>query len=109
MINTSRQVVRLNLLSYGEDELAAKTPDLTDDEMVKIGTRAFELTFSIAKGKLYLAVALAAVEIMEDEPRPLKRTRRKLKGVWDQHEHGVSDPHMDKIVRSSPVDTERTW
>lgn len=106
MINTSRQVVRLNLLSYGEDELAAKTPDLTDDEMVKIGKRAFELTFSTAAGKLYLAVALAAVEIMEGEPRPLQRTRRKLKGVWDQHEHGVSDPYMDRMVRNSSRDIE---
>lgn len=108
MINTSRQVVRLNLLSYGEDDLAAKTPDLTDDETVRIGKRAFELTFSTAEGKLYLALALAAVEIMEGEPRPLQRTRRKVKGVWDQHEHGVSDPHMDRMVRRPPGDIEST-
>lgn len=46
--------------------------------------------------------ACAAVEVIEGEPRSLKRTRRKLKGVWDQHEHGVSDPNMDKMVRRSP-------
>jgi hypothetical protein len=98
LICTSRYVVQLDLLSYGEDELAAAVRDLTDDEMVKIGDRADQLCFSATDGKIYLAIALAAVEVMEGSPRPLRLTRRKLKGVWYRHQPGPADEHMNRTV-----------
>ncbi|GAA2083278.1 hypothetical protein GCM10009780_21860 [Actinomadura alba] len=74
MINTSRVRLRYDLLTYGEEELAEKVRDLTDDEVRAIGKRAFDLTFSTTKGHLDLALTLAAVETMEGGPRPLRRT-----------------------------------
>jgi hypothetical protein len=97
VINASRLTVQKNLLSYGEDELASRTRDLADGEMLKIGERGAELLLSRqADRKLYLAVALAAVEVMEGSPRPLRLTRRKLKGISD---HCETDEHMTRTVR----------
>jgi hypothetical protein len=104
LISTSRQVVKLDLLSYGEDELAARVRNLTDDELLKIGERAFQLTFAAAKGKLYLAVALAAVEVMEGTPRSLRLTRRKLKGIWYERAQDEMDPHMTRMARKPAGD-----
>ncbi|GAB3651856.1 hypothetical protein GCM10027589_08950 [Actinocorallia lasiicapitis] len=87
LINTNRERIRLDLLSYGEDRLAVLAADLTDGDLHRIGERATELTFSTAQGRIYLALALAAVEVMEGDARPLKFSRRRIKGIWDTHSH----------------------
>ncbi|WP_285701961.1 hypothetical protein [Actinomadura sp. NBRC 104412] len=87
MIRTNRERIRLDLLSYGEDHLAGRAAGITDDQLRRIGERGLQLVLSDAQGKLYLAIAMAAVEVLEGAPRPLARKRRKLKGVWDQHHH----------------------
>jgi hypothetical protein len=87
VIRTNRERIHLDLLSYGEDDLAGRAAGIADEELRRIGERGFELLFGDAQGKLYLAIAMAAVEVLEGAPRPLARKRRKLKGVWDQHHH----------------------
>ena len=79
-ISRSREHLAVNLRTYGEDELATRVHDLTDQEMLKIGEVAASNTTE--SPLLAKAVTLAAVEVMEGKARPLKWGRRRLKGIY---------------------------
>lgn len=88
-VNTTRYQLALDLRTYGEDQCASAVPQLTDEQMSRIGEIAGHLvsspntrTASGASMLLAKAVALAAVEVIEGKPRDLKWKRRKLKGIY---------------------------
>ncbi len=79
-IHQTRELLAIDLRTYGEDELAAKVSELTDDQMKQIGERAAE--YACTGMLLARAVALAAIEFLEGRPREPKWKRRKLKGIY---------------------------
>jgi hypothetical protein len=82
-VSTSRELLQANLRTYGEDELAACILTLSDAEMNKIGEVADHYLYAPGKPPLLAkVVALAAVEVLEGASRPLKRNRRRLKGIY---------------------------
>jgi len=82
IINTTRELLAVDLRSYGEDELADKVPQLTDAEMARIGELAFTKSCAPDGASLLSkALALAAVEILEGHSRDLRWKRRKLKAT----------------------------
>lgn len=83
-IRTSREAIAAGLRSYGETELAATVARLPDVQMEQIGARAFVIATGIGRGGptgmlLAKALSLAAIEIIEGQPRALHRQRRDLK------------------------------
>jgi hypothetical protein len=77
MISTSIEKIVQDLEDYGEDEVAAQAPDLLLKDWNRFDTIATKHMYTgmlISK-----ALALAAVEIVEGEPRELKRKRRIFK------------------------------
>jgi hypothetical protein len=83
-IRTTREALGNDLRAYGETDLAARSADLTEDEMRQIGIRASEIATTPDPGRatgmlLAKALALAAVEVIEGQPRDLRRRRRGLK------------------------------
>ena len=81
-VHTDRQTLSRDLRSYGEDELAARVDALDQETLERIFDRADHYLEVNSGGLLALAVSQAAVEVMEGAPRPLKRRRRKLKGIY---------------------------
>lgn len=88
MVWAERSSLAVDLWRYGEDELWKRVLTLPDRTMNEIGERAdHHLMYGPANraGESMLiakALALAAVEILEDESRPLKRTRRRPKSEF---------------------------
>jgi hypothetical protein len=78
----ARQIVANHLWTYGEDRLASRADELTDQEIERLqGIAGYYSEMSDAPsgaGMVFAkAVALAAVEVMESEPRLLARSRRR--------------------------------
>jgi hypothetical protein len=83
-IRTSREALGNDLRAFGETELAARSADLTDAEMRQIGIRASEIATTRDRERtvgilLAKALAMAAVEVIEGQPRDLRRRRRDLR------------------------------
>ena len=81
-ISVSRGLLQTHLCTYGEEELALRVPVLTDAEMEKIGEAAGRNATTGGVPLIAKALALAAVEVLEGKARPLKRNRRRLKGMY---------------------------
>jgi hypothetical protein len=67
------------LWSFGEDTLYLAPLDFSDEDMVRLWVLAGEFYFGAQASARSggEAAALAAVELVEGEPRPLKRSRRR--------------------------------
>lgn len=76
-IHTAPATIRLALYHYGEDELAERARHLTSEEVDLIATAAGRWAFDQGVLLLARAVALAAVEVLEGEPRDLALSRRR--------------------------------
>jgi hypothetical protein len=83
-VAVDRPTLAEDLWSYGEDDLAFLALELDDGELARVGVIAGRLLLSeehaFASGASMLlakACALAAVEVVEGHPRPLRRTRRR--------------------------------
>lgn len=76
-IHTTPATIRLDLYHYGEDELAERARHLTSDEADLIAQAAGRWAFDQGVLLLAKAVALAAVEVLEGEPRDLALSRRR--------------------------------
>lgn len=81
-ISVSRELFQTDLRTYGEEELALRVPALTDAEMQQIGEAAGRNATTGGVPLIAKALALAAVEVLEGKSRPLKRNRRRLKGIY---------------------------
>ena len=84
-----RELTAIDLRTYGEDEVAARIPALADAELQRIHDRADHYVYSDeyarpsgASPYLSWAIAMAAVEVIEGQARPLRWKRRKLKGIY---------------------------
>jgi hypothetical protein len=80
----ARQIVADILWTYGEDRLATRAEQLTDQEIERLQDIADDYSMRSATSSgagmlIARAIALAAVEVME-APRPLARTRRRSLG-----------------------------
>jgi hypothetical protein len=74
MLYTPRKNLIVDLKAYGEDDVARKIRGLSKKEYDRLGNLASD--HSLTGMLLAKALALAAVEVVEGEPRPLKRKRR---------------------------------
>jgi hypothetical protein len=81
-ISISRELLQINLRTYGEEALAPRVPSLSDAEMHKIGEAAGRHATTGGVRLIDKALTLAAVEVLEGGSRPLKRSRRRLKGIY---------------------------
>jgi hypothetical protein len=86
---TSREMLIIDLRTYGEEAVAAALRDADEEQISQITdradyyvSRAEFATPSGASPLLSWALARAAVEIIEGEPRELRWRRRKLKGIY---------------------------
>ena len=88
-IQADRDVIKTDLLAYGEFELAAKIDGLTDDQLKEIGRIAAN---QISKGG-YLAktITYGVIEFFEGEVREPKRKKRDM-----------------SFYTTKPVDDEKT-
>jgi hypothetical protein len=81
-VSIDRATIASDLRSYGEDELAERIRQITDAQCVQIGWAAgrYWNHFEGSAGmQLRKAVALAAVEVLEGQPRQLRRSRARSK------------------------------
>jgi hypothetical protein len=92
-VATSRELLIVDLRTYGEDAVATAVADADEAQLKQIFARADHYLYSDEFAKLsgaspIIAEALtrAAVEIVEGMPRPLRWKRRKLKGIYPGHE-----------------------
>ena len=88
-VTTSRELLAIDLRTYGEDEVARRIGTLPEEQMERIFDRADDYLYddenatpSGASPLLAWALSKAAVEVVEGNPRDLRWKRRKLKGVW---------------------------
>ena len=81
-VSVRRELLEANLRTYGEDELAARISTLTEAEMQRIGEVADRYLYTPERPLIAKAVALATIEVLEGAGRPLKRSRRRLKGIY---------------------------
>jgi hypothetical protein len=83
MVWTERSSLAVELWRYGEDELWKRVLTVSDRTMNRIGERAeYHLIHGSTTGAgdsmlIAKALALGAVEVLEGQPRPLRRTRRR--------------------------------
>ncbi len=81
MLEVSREVLASMLRQHGEDELAARTPSLSDEELARIGTLAAYYAFSedaMALGGSMggaRALSLATIDVLEGTGRDLRVSR----------------------------------
>jgi hypothetical protein len=75
-------LLQADLRTYGEDELAAQIPTLSEAEMQRIGEVADRYLYAPERPLIAKALALAAIEVLEGAGRPMKRNRRRLKGLY---------------------------
>jgi len=90
VIVVDRQHLALDLKTYGEEELAQRVLGVSDEQLRRIGERASEHAYTgmlIAK-----ALVLATIEVVEGSPRPPRLSRRKLKGIYPEHEKAEAEP-----------------
>lgn len=80
MIDASREILNLDLRSYGEDVLAERALTIDEGTRTRIGARASD--YIPASGLLGYALTRAAIEILEGTIREPRWKRRKLKGIW---------------------------
>jgi hypothetical protein len=78
----ARQIVADILWTYGEDSLAARAKDLSNQEIERVQEIADDYSTRPATpsgaGMLFAkAIALATVEVMEGQARALARKRRR--------------------------------
>jgi hypothetical protein len=87
-IGVSRQTLAGMLRQHGEDDLAERAPSLSDDELARIGTLGAYYAFSenaMALGGSMggtRALSLAAIDVLEDTGRDLRRSRPE----WEREE-----------------------
>ena len=73
-----RRAIAADLWAYGEDGLAERAADLTDEQLDRLGELAWDWSIETSGAKLLSkAIAMAAVEVLETAPRPLARQRRR--------------------------------
>jgi hypothetical protein len=83
VIWTERTSLAEDLWRYGEDELWTRVLTASDRTMERIGERAMWHAVNGPHAKdgssmlLPKALALAAIEVLEEAPRPLRRERRR--------------------------------
>jgi len=77
-----RDLLAINLRTYGEDELASKVLTIDDATLRRIWEVGDRPAFMPDTRLLAQASALAAVEVLEGVPRALKWKKRKLKGIY---------------------------
>jgi hypothetical protein len=77
-----RELLAVNLRTYGEDELAARVPTIDDATLKRIWEVGGRCAYAPNVSLLAKASALAGVEVLEGAARPLNWKRRKLKGIW---------------------------
>ena len=85
VITLSRELLSIDLRTYGEDFLARRVLSLDDDKMRQIGERAFVYSTTGNVRLLAEAVTRAAIEILEGTPRDPQWRRRRLKGIYPGH------------------------
>jgi hypothetical protein len=77
IVTIDRWSLAEELWSFGEDGLYLAPLQMPDDEMVRLWVLAGKLYWRGEAWSAGEAAALAAVTIIEDQPRPLARTRRR--------------------------------
>ena len=89
-----------DLWAYGEDELAIKALDLSPLEVARVGVLAGRLYTDPSEPGMMLAkaCALAAIEVLEGEHRPLKRKRRRSVPE-PPREHPLPPPPGEDVPR----------
>jgi hypothetical protein len=80
LVSLDRATIADDLRTYGEDELAERIQAITEGQRIQIGWAAGRHWegFEGARGmQLRKAVALAAVEVLEGQIRPLARSKAR--------------------------------
>ncbi|WP_346055889.1 hypothetical protein [Amycolatopsis dongchuanensis] len=98
MLSTTRRLIAVSLVEYGEEPIADWASSCADDDFLRICGAADWLlhegpkTASGASMTFAKAIALAAVFVREQKPRPLARSRRKR----EEKPFAGGDPKLDE-------------
>lgn len=95
MIEASRHTIKLDLLAYGEHDLAEKMDRLSDEDLDRIGELAAK---HIGEGG-YISkhIALGAIEFLEGKQREPKRKKRDL-SVYNIQEPEPKENVLGRIM-----------
>ena len=77
LIETDRWTLAEELSSFGEDSLSPAALQLSDEDLVRLWLLAGDLLLKERARSSGEATALAAVEVIEGNQRPLARKRRR--------------------------------
>jgi len=77
LIETDRWTLAEELSSFGEDSISPAALQLSDEDMVRLWLLAGDLLLKERARSSGEATALAAVEVIEGNQRPLARKRRR--------------------------------
>ena len=76
IVTASPQLIATHLAAYGENDTALKIQALMPHQLEMISEIAF--VYACNGMKLAESLSLAAVQVCEGKPRPLKRKRRDM-------------------------------
>ena len=79
-ISVSRELLAVDLRTYGEDALAEQILSATDQTMTDIGNRAGQ--FLPPSGLIAAGLVRATIAVLEGAPREPRWKRRRLKGIY---------------------------
>jgi hypothetical protein len=95
LIETDRWTLAEELWSFGEDSLYPMALQLSDKDMVRLWLLAGELLLKERANSSGEATALAAVAVIEGNPRPLARKRRRPQANRLRFEHTPGERYAD--------------
>ena len=91
-ISCTPEMLAVDLRTYGEDDLAERVLSAEPGMLERIFGRADHYVYSDeyaspSGGSMLLskALALATIDVIEGQPRPLRWKRRRLKGISPGH------------------------
>ena len=86
MINAALSTISTDLLAYGEDEASAAVLHLSPADHERLSILAADILYAPNGSRLLsYCVAMAAVQILEGRPRPLKRKKRQMHVYEGRH------------------------
>lgn len=91
-VSCTPEMLAVDLRTYGEDVLAESVLSAEPGVLERIFDRADHYVYSDEYARpsgagmlLSKALALATIDVIEGQPRPLRWKRRRLKGIYPGH------------------------
>jgi hypothetical protein len=108
LVSIDRWTLAEELWSFGEDALRDRALELSDEDMVRVWSRAGEIFLREEARSAGEAAALAAVSVLEGKRRPLARKRRRPRAQLRRFEKTPEERYAE-IARVEDSDSFPEW